>query len=83
MLKDIDEVKTYLYDHITDKPYNWLGYPSLRSLLKQLAENKYAKGGFEDAFKKIDNMPAEDVKQYLKNLIKNNMTVGIQIIKEN
>jgi len=83
MLKDIDEVKTYLCDHITDKPYNWLGFPSLRSLLKQLAENKYAKGGFEDAFKKIDNMPAEEVKQYLKNLIKNNMTVGIQIIKEN
>ena len=32
---------------------------------------------------KIDSMNAEDVKRYLKDLIKNNMNVGVQIIMNN
>ena len=35
------------------------------------------------AFRKIDQMSAEDVKQYLKDLIKNNKNVGVEIIKNN
>lgn len=30
---------------------------------------------------KIDNMDVADVKQYLKNLIRDNMVVGMEIIK--
>lgn len=83
MLKDIDEVKTYLSDHIVDRPYNWLGHPSLNKKLADLAENKYMKGGYEEAYRKIDSMPADTVKQYLKELIKNNINVGMEIIKNN
>ena len=32
---------------------------------------------------KIDAMEVDDVKRYLKDLIKDNMVVGMEIIKEN
>ena len=35
------------------------------------------------AIQKIDSMDADGVKKYLKELIRNNMKVGIQIIKNN
>ena len=52
-------------------------------LIKEYAQSKYNTKGYEAAIKKIDNMDAESVKKYLKDLIKNNMSVGIQIIKNN
>lgn len=82
MLNDIDEVKNYLLNHITDYPYEWFGSPVVARKLDEFAQAKYCDGGFETAFKKIDAMDADKVKQYLKDLIKNNMTVGIEIIKD-
>lgn len=83
MLSDITEVKDYLRSHVTDVPYHWLGSPSVQSTLNKMAEAKYNKDGYEIAFQKIDQMSAEDVKKYLKNLIKNNKNVGVEIIKNN
>lgn len=83
MLSDIAEVKDYLRSHVTDVPYHWLGSPSVQSTLNKMAEAKYNKGGYEIAFQKIDQMSAEDVKKYLKDLIKNNKNVGVEIIKNN
>lgn len=83
MLSDITEVKDYLRSHVTDVPYHWLGSPSVQSTLNKMAEAKYNKDGYEIAFQKIDQMSAEDVKKYLKDLIKNNKNVGVEIIKNN
>lgn len=83
MLSDIAEVKDYLRSYVTDVPYHWLGSPSVQSILNKMAEAKYNKNGYEIAFQKIDQMSAEDVKKYLKDLIKNNKNVGIEIIKNN
>lgn len=83
MLSDITEVKDYLRNHVTDVPYHWLGSPSVQSTLNKMAEAKYNKDGYEIAFQKIDQMSAEDVKKYLKDLIKNNKNVGVEIIKNN
>lgn len=82
MLKDIIEVKKYLSSHVSDSAYDWYGSASVKSRLNGLAEIKYNSGGFNEAFTKIDEMPPEKVKEYLKGLIKNNMTVGIEIIKD-
>lgn len=82
MLSNIAEVKDYLRSHVTDAPYYWFGSPSVQSTNK-MAEAKYNKDGYEIAFQKIDQMSAEDVKKYLKDLIKNNKNVGIEIIKNN
>lgn len=83
MLTDIDEVKDFLSSHITDEPFYWQENPMVKIKLEQLAQSKYNKNGYEIAIQKIDGMDAEAVKKYLKELIKNNMNVGIQIIKNN
>ena len=82
ILKDINEVKTFLTSHIAESPYNWYGSMAVKTRLEQLAQSKYDSFGYQEAFSVIDNMSADKVKQYLKELIKNNMTVGIEIIKD-
>lgn len=83
MLTDISEVKNYLNRVITADPYDWFGLPEVDKKLHQIAEAKYNQGGCDKALEKIDNMDAAEIKRYLKDLIKDNMTVGIEIIKGN
>lgn len=81
ILTDIHEVKKYLYTHTTAEPYDWFGLPEVEKKLHQMAEAKYNQGGSEQALAKIDAMDVADVKRYLKDLIKDNMVVGMEIIK--
>ena len=81
MLTDIDEVKNYLDSHITPEPYDWFGLPEIDKKLKQMSEAKYSRGGCDRALAKIDEMDIVNVKKYLKDLIKDNMIVGMEIIK--
>lgn len=83
MLTDIDEVKQYLEGRIALEPYDWFALPEVETKLKQLAEAKYDQGGCEKALEKIDSMAEADVKRYLKDLIKDDMVVGMAIIKDN
>ena len=83
MLTDVDEVKDYLNSRLSSEPYDWFGLPEVDKKLKQMAEAKYNQGGSARALEKIDEMDVEDVKRYLKELIKDNMTVGMEIIKGN
>lgn len=82
MLKNVDEVKDYLSKYITDTPYYWGSSSSVREKIDKLAQSKYNSTGYNEAFNKIDVMSPEKAKQYLKDLIKNNMNVGIEIIKD-
>ena len=83
MLTDIQEVKDYLDSHITVDPFDWFGLPEIDKKLRQMAEAKYNQGGCDRALAKIDEMDIADVKKYLKDLIKDNMIVGMEIIKGN
>lgn len=83
MLTDIDEVKRYLDSRITQESYDWFGLPEVDKKLQQMAEAKYNQEGCTRALEKIDSMDVADVKRYLKELIKDNMTVGMEIIKDN
>ena len=83
MLSDMDEVRTYLDKVITSEPYDWFGLPEVDKKLYQMAEAKYNQSGCNKALEKIDNMDVADVKRYLKDLIKDNMVVGMEIIKDN
>lgn len=83
MLTDIQEVKDYLDSHITVEPFDWFGLPEIDKKLRQMAEAKYNQGGCDRALAKIDEMDISDVKKYLKDLIKDNMVVGMEIIKDN
>lgn len=81
MLADIDEVKSYLDSRISADPYDWFGLPEVEKKLQQMAEAKYNQSGCDRALEKIDRMDVADVKRYLKELIKDNMVVGMEIIK--
>ena len=83
MLTDIQAVKDYLDSHIGVDPYDWFGLPEIDKKLRQMAEAKYNQGGCERALAKIEAMDIVDVKKYLKELIKDNMIVGMEIIKGN
>lgn len=83
MLTNLDEVKQYLDSRITADAYDWFGLPEVEKKLRQMAEAKYNQGGCDKALEKIDNMILEDVKRYLKDLIKDDMIVGMAIIKDN
>lgn len=83
MLNDVDEVKNYLDIVITADPDNWLGLPEVEKKLRQMSEAKYNQIGCDKALEKIDGMDVAEVKRYLKDLIKDNMIVGMEIIKNN
>jgi hypothetical protein len=48
--------------------------------VKQLAEAEYNAGGSDKVLLKIDEMDDVQVKQYLKRLIKDSITVGMEIL---
>ncbi|MEG0979879.1 MAG: hypothetical protein RSE39_07600, partial [Oscillospiraceae bacterium] len=83
MLTNIEEVKQYLDSRITADAYDWFGLPEVEKKLNQMAEAKYNQGGCDKALEKIDNMELADIKRYLKDLIKDDMIVGMAIIKDN
>lgn len=81
MLEDLDEVRAHLLKVMAVEPYDWFGFPEIDKKLKEMAEFKYNESGCDKALEKIDSMDVADVKQYLKRLIKDNMVVGMEIIK--
>ena len=83
MLTDIDGLNQYLDSRITPEPYDWFGLPEVDKKLQQMAEAKYNQEGCTRALEKIDGMDVADVKRYLKELIRDNMIVGMEIIKDN
>ena len=83
LLQNIEEVKHELEQHLFEHPYDWYHLTSLENALRKKAEFVYNGSGYELAVQKIDGMDIADVKRYLKELIEKNMTVGIEIIREN
>ena len=81
MLEDLDEVRNYLKRRITADPYDWFGLSEVDNQLKAMAEYKYNETGCDKALERIEDMDATEAKQYLKRLIKDNMIVGMEIIK--
>ncbi|MDR3259973.1 MAG: hypothetical protein LBT51_10240 [Fusobacteriaceae bacterium] len=82
MLTDIDEVRDYLNEKMTSEPYDWFANIDVEKRLRAFAESKYNTGGSNKALEIIENMDETKLKIYLKRLIKDNMTVGIEIIKD-
>jgi hypothetical protein len=82
MLTDIEEVRDYLNEKMNSEPYDWFANIEVENRLRAFAESKYNTGGSNKALEIIENMDEAKLKIYLKRLIKDNMTVGIEIIKD-
>ena len=83
LFESVDNVKDYLKTHISEQPYFWTGSKEVATKIKSLAMANYMESGYGKAKKIIDDMPADKVKEYLKQLIEDNIVVGVEIIKGN
>lgn len=81
MLKDVDSVRKKLIGSIPDKAYNWMDNSAVKNRLKVLAEKQYKLSGCERAQAVIDKMDAVELRRYLNELIADNLTVGMEILK--
>ncbi len=81
LFDSVDAVKDYLKDHVSDAPYHWMGSKEVTDRINKLANANYMKTGYGKVKKVIDEMPAEEVKEYLKKLIEDNIVVGVEIMK--
>lgn len=81
LFDSVDSVKEYLMSHVSEEPYHWLGNKDVASKIYSLAKASYLESGYGEAKKIIDDMPSDKVKDYLKQLIEDNIVVGVEIIK--
>lgn len=79
LLNDLNKVRNAL-DSITVDVYNWRGNPLVKNKIQQLANAEYNAGGSDRVLNKIDEMSDTQLKQYLKRLIRENVTVGMEIL---
>ena len=79
LLPDLDKVRDAL-DHLSVDVYDWRDNPGVKSKVEQLADAEYNAGGSDKVLLKIDEMDDAQLKQYLKRLVKDSITVGIEIL---
>jgi len=79
LLTDLDRVRDTL-DRLSVDTYDWRDNPNVKGRVKQLAEAEYNAGGSDKVLLKIDKMDDAQLKRYLKRLVKDSMTVGIEIL---
>ena len=79
LLPDLDKIRNTL-DLFSVDTYDWRDNPSVKGKVKQLAEAEYNAGGSDKVLLKIDEMDDAQLKQYLKRLVKDSITVGIEIL---
>ena len=79
LLKDLGKVRDAL-DQLSVDVYDWRDNPNVKSKIKQFADAEYNAGGSDKVLRKIENMDDAQLKQYLKQLVKDNIAVGIEIL---
>ena len=65
----------------TENPYFWMDNTSIQNFIKSYADKQYKTGGYEEAWLIIDQMETGALREYLKDLISDNVKVGIEILK--
>lgn len=81
LLKDPQKVRDYLSGHVTVSQYDWMDNSTIQNQIKAYADKQYKTGGYERAWSIIDQMDPGALREYLKDLITDNVKVGIEILK--
>ena len=82
MLNNVNEVRTKLRESVSDRVYDWMDNSTVKNRLKNLAEKQYKLNGYERVQAVIDKMDAGELRRYLNELISDNITVGMEILKK-
>lgn len=81
MLDDAQMIRDHLISHVTVRPYDWLDNSTVQNQIRMLAEKKYKTGGSDKVWAVVEKMDATELRRYLKDLISDNVKVGIEILK--
>ena len=82
LITDTKEIKELLTKQLGENVYDWfINKVSIDRVVKQYAENKYKTVYYKEVLAKIDNLDPQKVRDYLKELVKNEPLVGIKIIE--
>lgn len=81
MLDDAQMIREYLIAHVTVRPYDWMDNSTVQNQIRMLAEKKYKTGGSDKVWAVVEKMDATELRHYLKDLISDNVKVGIEILK--
>lgn len=82
ILNNLNAVRDHLDNVIPKSPYYWYGDPSVATEVEKLANSKYRTGGNSVVMERIDKMDAEEAREYLRKLVKEDVEVGISIISK-
>ena len=58
-----------------------MGSKEVSVKIREMTKANYVKSGYSEAKNVIDNLPVDQLKDYLKKLIEDNIAVGVEIIK--
>ena len=62
------------------EPYEWDTHPRIKEKIRDLAKADYEAGGSDKAVEKINSWGKDELRNRLITLVKENMTLGIEII---
>lgn len=79
--KDVPKVKDKMSSMLILDKYDWFDSMDAQKCVKDYVKNLYDSGGYEGPRKIINDMDTSEVKNYLMDLVKDNMDIGIAIIK--
>lgn len=78
-LGSISEIRTALEDSGIEA-YEWSENPAVQTRIKVMASKKYNAGGSDKVIENIDKMGNDELKVWLKELVKKDMEIGAKII---
>lgn len=82
LLPDVNKVREYLRDKASMiTPYEWMDNRTIQGKIREMADMRYKTGGSSEAEKAVADLGIDDLRDYLCNLIKTDITVGIAILK--
>lgn len=82
LLPDVDKVRSYLRDKASlITPYEWMDNSTIQGKIREMANMRYKTGGSTEAEKAVADLGIDDLRDYVRDLIKTDMSVGIAILK--
>jgi hypothetical protein len=81
MIFNADIARDELLAHIYDRPYDWMDNQAVRNQLRKVADKQYKISGCEKALAVIDKMDPSELRHYLRELISDNLMVGMEILR--
>ena len=80
LLPDINAIRDEL-ENTGISAFDWNDNPTIRSKVSQMAASEYNAGGSDKVIDVIQKMEGEELKKWLTDIVKNDMGLGVKIIK--